>query len=70
MVICDARYSITVNQVMFFKVAELEIHQIGEHISSFFIFLLIDSIKYGWIPKTAKEHASVLQGPFVCHHIV
>jgi hypothetical protein len=31
----------------------------------FVIFLLIDSIKYGRIPKTAKEHASVLQGPFV-----
>jgi hypothetical protein len=30
-----------------------------------FIFLLIDSIKHGRIPKTAKEHASVLQGPFV-----
>jgi hypothetical protein len=40
------------------------------YISSFFIFFLIDSIKYGWIPKTAKEHASVLQGPFVCYHIV
>jgi hypothetical protein len=26
--------------------------------------------KYGWIPMTAKEHASVLQGPFVCYHIV
>jgi hypothetical protein len=35
----------------------------------FFIILLIDSIKYGQIPKTAKEHDSVLQGPFVCYHI-
>jgi p-aminobenzoyl-glutamate transporter AbgT len=39
-------------------------------VAFYFIFLLIDSIKYGRIPKTAKEHDSVLQGPFVCYHII
>jgi hypothetical protein len=26
---------------------------------------VLEKSKYGQIPKTAKEHASVLQGPFV-----